>query len=405
LGRVKDRDNTEFHAAEADFGKALRSDKDRLVQFVGLANRGVLEIRRENYAAAVRDLEEAVKVNPEVVQAYVNLATALQGLGKKEWDRALAALDRAIQLAPKQPSLHESRARLHLQRGDRALARADLETAVACEPADSKSPELASNLVELGRLLHGDKQDREALACCDRALRVQPNYVLAQRFRAEALLALDRPAEAGQALDRYLAKTAVPPLEVCQARGLIHGKLGQLPAAIEMYSAVLRRAPGDAETRHLRGWAYLQIDALRLALDDFEECLRQEPEDVEALVGRGKARIRLRQPAEALADAASAEKQGPLTDRLLYHLTGIYALAAAQAEMEAQAGRDRLAGQRLAHYQDKALTLLRRTLEELPAERRREFWRERVESDPALAAIRRGAVYYRLQQQYGRGGL
>ena len=40
-----------------------------------------------------------------------------------------------------------------------------------------------------------------------------------------------------------------------------------------------------------------------------------------------------------------------------------------------------------------------------PAEQRQTFWRERVENDPALAAIRRGAEYFRLAQQYGRAGL
>jgi tetratricopeptide (TPR) repeat protein len=376
-----------------------------LVQYIGLVSRGVLNIRREKYAAAARDLEEAVKVNPDLVQGYVNLATALQGLGRKEWDRALAMLDKAIQLLPKQPDLHRSRANLHLLRGERAQARGDLEKAIACEPAGSTAPKLANTLVELAKLLQGDKQDREALACCDRALRIQPEFVLAQRFRAEALLALDRPAEAGQALDLYLAKTADPPLEVYQARGLIHGKMGQWPAAIEMYSAVLGRAPKDVKTRRYRGWTYLQEDAVRLALEDFEACLRQEPGDIDAQVGRGKARIKLRQPAEALADAAAAEKLGPLTDRLLYHLTGIYALAAAQAEVEAQAGRDRLLGQRVTFYQDRALTLLRRALEEMPAEQRQAFWREQVETDPALVAIRRGAAYFRLAQQYGRVGL
>ncbi len=89
----------EFNAAQADFDRALAQDLDKPARYVGLANRGVLLIRRKRWAEAIRDLEEAIRLNPAAYPAYVNLAQALQGAGKPE--AALTAMNQAIQRAPR----------------------------------------------------------------------------------------------------------------------------------------------------------------------------------------------------------------------------------------------------------------------------------------------------------------
>jgi len=390
----------EFSSAQADFDQALGQELDSQARYVGLANRGVLLIRRKRWTEAVRDLETAVQLNPRAYPAYVSLAQALQGAGKGE--EALVAMNQAIQRAPNLPELYEARARLRLERGQRSLARADFERAIALEPKDSKSELLVRNLVELGQLLHREHQYPAALASFDRALQLNPEFVQIQRFRARTLLQLNRIAEAGQALDRYLAGTREPPAEVSQERGLIHARAGQLPAAIEMYSAALRLNPKDTVTRCLRGWAYLMTDAVRLALEDFEVCLKENPQSADALAGRGNARIRLKQLDGALADAEEAEKQGPVTDRLLYNLTRIHAQAVGLLEVEARTSRTALTAQRLALSEARALRCLRRTLEEVPQDQRATFWREQVQTDPALAAIRKGAMYSQMAGDYGQ---
>jgi tetratricopeptide (TPR) repeat protein len=390
----------EFNAAEKDLDAALRQDRDPLVQYVGLANRGVLHIRRRRWAEAVADLRRAVRLKPEGYQAHANLAQALQGMGR--WAEAVATLDQAIRRAPL-AVLYQSRARLQLRRKHWLAARTDFEQAIAREPRGSKSPQLVENLVELGRLLHREGKYPAALASYDRALRLKSEFGLAQRFRAETLLALNRPNEAGQALDRYLDVTRDVPAEVYQARALIYAGVEQLPAAIEMYTLALRQHPQDTVTRCYRGWTYLLTDAVQLALEDFEACLRADPNNADARIGRGNARVRLRQLDGALADAQAAEQQDPRTYRLLYNLTRIYAQVAGQLEVEAQTARPgpaRRAAQRLTHYQAKALDCLRRALKTLPPERRADSWRNQVQADPALKAIRRGSQYFKLAARY-----
>ncbi len=174
--------------------------------------------------------------------------------------------------------------------------------------------------------------------------------LLTQRYRAETLLELKRTREASEALDAYLAGTSDPDPTVLRVRGMLHAQKGELPAAIDAYSAALRLAPRLSEMPNAdkrlsprdfqtklhgeRGWAYLEIGAVRLGLEDFQACLREAPDSADYLTGRATAQVRLRQWQEALDDAAAAEKRGSLSPELLYYLSCVYAQAAGQKGLE-----------------------------------------------------------------------
>jgi len=391
-----------FADARADLDQALRQDCTPLVQYVGRVNRGVLFIQQRQWQEAIEDLQEAIRLQPDSYVGYVNLAQAHQGL--KQWDKALAVLNQAIGKAPGVGLVYETRARVRRERQDQAAARADFEKAIALEPAGSASPRLAGMLVELGRLLERGGNPRAALERYDAALKAQPDYALAHRFRAEALLALGRRREAAVDLDRYLKLEREPSAQAYRARGLLHVREGQYPAAVVMFTLALQREPDDLATCCDRGWAYLLQDAARPALADFETVLHKQANNVEALLGRGNARVRLRQVAEAVLDAEAADKAGLLDERQLYNLTCIYALTVAQLELDSRGKRDPLTDRRIALYEEKALGCLNRTLDKVTPERRATFWRQQVEVDPALTAIRRGAAYFELAARYGRPG-
>jgi tetratricopeptide (TPR) repeat protein/tRNA A-37 threonylcarbamoyl transferase component Bud32 len=390
-----------FAAARADLDQALQQDRTKLAQHVGLVIRGVLFIHQREWQEAIKDLQEAIRRKDDGYQAYLNLAQAHRGL--REGDKALAVLTRAIGKAPGQAVLYEDRARLYQERKELAAARADFEQAVTLEEAGGASPRLAGVLLELGLLLERGGESEAALQRYDQALKIQPDLVLAHRFRGEALLTLGRRGEAAEALDHHLQLEREPSVPVYRARGLLYAGKGQYSAAVEMFTLALRKKPDDVETRCDRGWAYLFQDAARPALADFEAALGTDPQSVEALLGRGNARVRLRQVAEAVADAEAADGPG-LDDRQLYNLTCIYALAAAQLELDARANgkRDPLTAGRIAFLEEKALANLKRTLDKVARERQPAYWREMVQTDPALTAIRRGPVYRQLAERYGR---
>ena len=400
--RTEPLGEAEFRSAEEDIDASLK-DKDRLVQYVGLNQRGVLNIRRRRWEAAVGDLRQALAENPNGVHACINLANALQESGKLT--EAVAALDQAIKLAPNLTDLYESRASLHLHRKQRPAARDDFQRAIQTLErgnGDGQPDRLVKNLVELGRILHHERGYTAALECFDRVLGLKPDHLLTQRLRAETLVALHREAEAATALDSYLSRTQDVPAEVYQLRGLIHALTGKLPAAIDMYTLALRQNPKDDETRCQRGWAYLMTDATRLALVDFEACLQSDPANAEARLGRANVRIRLRERDAALEDAAAAEKQGPLTEHLLYNLARIYAQAAGQLEAEAgQAPRrpEQFAAYlRWTEYTEKAIDCLSRALTEVPEPERASYWHKQIAADPAFTAVRQ-RPWYRLMAE------
>jgi tetratricopeptide (TPR) repeat protein len=121
----------EFAAAEGDFDRVLRQDWSPLVQYVGLSHRGAMNVRRQRWPEAVADLREARLVNPDGASAAIDLAIALQGLGKGE--EGLALLARA-----RQPELYEGRARLHLLRGEREAALHDAALAEQSGPLSDR---------------------------------------------------------------------------------------------------------------------------------------------------------------------------------------------------------------------------------------------------------------------------
>jgi tetratricopeptide (TPR) repeat protein len=392
-----------FALARADLDKALQEPQlDPEARYVGLVNRGVLFFRQKQWTSAITDLKQAIRVNSSAFQAHVNLAQAFQAAGRRK--EALAAISKAIDCAPNLPELYAIRARMHLDQKDRTSARADFERAIAREPKTSKSRRLGATLVELGRLLLEEKRYAVALTHFERALRVRPDLILTERFRATALLGLKRKDEAAAALDRYLALTPNPVPETLQARGLLHAEKGQFREAIELYSAVLRLDPRDTKTRRHRAWTFFQSGSNRLALEDFDVCIREQPDSADHadhLTGRAGAHVRLRQVAEAIADAEAAEKHGPLTYRLCYHLSCAYAQAATQTALEAGSGPNRRAAQVVARYAEKAGLLLKRALEQQPEKDRPGFWREHVAKDPALTAIRGERLYSHLARKYG----
>jgi tetratricopeptide (TPR) repeat protein len=237
-----------------------------------------------------------------------------------------------------------------------------------------------------------------------RALAAHPaDYPLAQRLRAEALLELERHREAAQAVDHYLAGAGKPRADVYRVRGLARSKLGDRCGAVADYTRALEvdqlaGKPTDARTLAYRGWAYLTLDAPRLALADFEEAVRLDPPNADARNGRGYARVVVGDWRAAVEDAEGAVKRGPATPRLLYNAARTFARAAGRLPAAAleRGPRSELKRQ----YEGKALELVRSALELVPAGRQGAFWKEYVEPDPALVAVREAAGFGRLQARY-----
>jgi tetratricopeptide (TPR) repeat protein/tRNA A-37 threonylcarbamoyl transferase component Bud32 len=382
----------EYAAAAKDYDDALALEPDDTARHCILTNRGTLRWRLEQPDAAEADLRAAIALKPADYMAYLNLGRICEA--NRDTAGALTAFTQALERVPAgdptQVVLHRTRAKLHTRQGDLAAARADWAAVMRLDPNPTNRQTGAQDRVEYGALLDKVGEPAEAAKWASAAVQLNPQLQSAQRLRADALLKAKQPAEALAALDDYLAQSPADPAAF-RARGMLRAQLGRATEALTDYGRALE-LHADRETLVLRGWAYLIVhDSPKLALTDFAQAITVAPTHGEAYAGRGMARLRLGLVTEAVGDAATAVKHGPTEPRLYYHAARVYAKAAQADRSPAEQTR----------WTNEALRLVAQALEAEAPAGRRHFWRKVVQGDPLLVALRSDPAWGRLHQQYG----
>ncbi len=127
----------EYENALRDFDEAIRLDPKSAKAYYG---RGCVWARGEQNAKALADLSQAVKLDPKDVSAYVDRGLVRMILG--EWELALADWDVALKLDPKQVSALTYRATVRAGSADptfRDAAKALKDAREACELTNWKA--------------------------------------------------------------------------------------------------------------------------------------------------------------------------------------------------------------------------------------------------------------------------
>jgi eukaryotic-like serine/threonine-protein kinase len=391
----------QFEAAEADFETALGLNPTTTERYGLLVNRGALRFRRQQVDNAVKDFQEAIALRPGQVAAYVSLGQAYRQQGR--FDAAVEQFTSAIGLKPEMPALYRSRALARLADGRpspeaiEASLRDFTETIRLERPGSADS---AADHARRARLLLRVGRPSEALADAENALRAVPDDPDALIVRVKSLLDLKRFDEVVGAADDALAR-GKPSAELFELRGLARSNRQEYSGAIQDYTQSLALDPNRPVPLIQRGWAYLVSDATKLALLDFDEAIRIAPNEPDAYNGRGFARVLLGQHQAGVLDAEESLRRGTPDARTHYNAARVYGRAVTAATSE---GPRRNLGQiQVAEkYQERAQTLIRQALDLLPAERRADFWRTVVQTDPAFSAIRQRPKFSQLAGQFDR---
>lgn len=107
------------------------SRRDRAATHV---NRGIVYMQARNLEMAMRDYENAIRLEPSLAEAHVNLGIALLHRGGRDRD-AIAALTRGIEMKPSRPEVAlYTRAVAHEMVGDTRAAFDDYSAAAAAKP-------------------------------------------------------------------------------------------------------------------------------------------------------------------------------------------------------------------------------------------------------------------------------
>jgi tetratricopeptide (TPR) repeat protein len=121
--------------------KEMLSSRDRAGTLV---NRGVLKMRRLNWAGATSDFNEAVRVRPDMGEAYVNRGAVL--IGEHHYAESLPDLNRGLELGVEEPAkVYFNRALAYEGMDDEKSAYFDYQKALEL------SPDWAAPKAELAR--------------------------------------------------------------------------------------------------------------------------------------------------------------------------------------------------------------------------------------------------------------
>lgn len=170
-------------------------------------------------------------------------------------DEALTAVQSALALLPTAEGF-QLESRLYMKKGNARAALASLDQ------ADVLAPENADLLLCRAVLLNGQKDFRGAIALCDRALKINPNLVLARVERAVAEEGLGDLESAAADLDRACA-TDAGSRDAFEARRDFRFRRHQYAAALEDADRLLSMT--RSENRPASGQPWVIRSRLRYA--------------------------------------------------------------------------------------------------------------------------------------------
>ena len=151
-------------------------------------NLGLLLVKKEDYAEALKNFLIALSFAPDDAELNVACGTTLLKLGRP--GEALDLFDRALRVTAELPQALMNRGIALLDLGRREEALASHQQALALRP------DYAEAFLNMGNVLQELQLSNEALASYEKALEIRPSYAEAHNNRGNVLLKLARTAEA-----------------------------------------------------------------------------------------------------------------------------------------------------------------------------------------------------------------
>jgi predicted CXXCH cytochrome family protein len=181
-----------FAEVEASFDVSASRVETRI-------ERGAFELARGNVAKAEAELLTALRFEPCLVEAHLNIADLLRGRGDEA--RAERALRAALACNPESAAAHHALGLWLVRTGQKAAAVTSLRKASALAPTDTRFSFVLA--VALG----GEGRRAEAIRVLEAALALRPNDANALQALASYLHEdgqVERAAEVQQALDKLV---------------------------------------------------------------------------------------------------------------------------------------------------------------------------------------------------------
>ncbi len=242
-------------------------DKDKEALASNYFQRGNFRSALEDYEGAIKNFDEAIKINPNDASAYTNRGIIKDHLELHE--KAIEDFDEAIKINPKYAVAYTNK----------GIAKANLE-------------------------LH-----KEAIKNFDEAIKINPNDAIAYTNKGVAKAKLGQYEEAIQNHDQAI--NIIPILaNPYYNRGNAKAKLKQYREAIRDFNKAININPKYTIAYNNRGIAKFELGKHEEAIKDYHKAININPKLATVYYNRGNAYLCLNKWEDAKADLTTAKNKG-----------------------------------------------------------------------------------------------
>jgi tetratricopeptide (TPR) repeat protein len=193
--------------------------------------RGIDLLEKGDYQAAIRDLTEAIELDPNSAEAYFFRGLAFDDTG--DYDKAISDYTKSIDLDPNEGNPYYNRASLYADNMEFDKAIADYTRAIELKSA--YSPESYFNRALVYAL---NNRFDEAIADLTSAINLRPDYIKAYDQRG---LFYARTGQFNKAMEDHDKAIELDPAwaHLYFNRGVTNAQMGNIPLAIEDFNKVI----------------------------------------------------------------------------------------------------------------------------------------------------------------------
>ena len=258
---------------------------------------------------AIRNYEEAIRLDPEDAQAEEELATIHLGQNRsreaaEHFSRAISHYERALEIDPSRIETRRSLAKTLANSGRRGEAIREYERILKERPDDAETEN------NLGKALAEEGRTAEAIGHIKKALALSPDFAEAENSLGMALLSQGRQDEGMRHLERAIRLE--PRLAEAQNNlGLALVRAGRPLDAIPHIRTALELQPGLHQAENNLGYALAAAGRSQEAVSHFEKALRLVPTDAGAHLNLGVLLEILGRPKDAIPHLEQAIRLRP----------------------------------------------------------------------------------------------